>query len=214
MFDLSDRDLEGRILGCGDGPASFNAEATARGARVTSVDTSVDPLYGFTGPQIRSRIDATYGDMVEQTRHNAGEFVWDAIGSVEELGRIRLAAMEAFLADYGRGGSEGRYVAGELPSLPFADGRFDLALCGHFLFLYSAHLDLPFHVSALKELARVAREVRVFPLLALGGSPSAFVEPCVAELSQMGFDVTVDVVPYEFQRGGNRMMRIRRAQNV
>lgn len=29
MFDLSESDLCGRILGCGDGPASFNAEMTA-----------------------------------------------------------------------------------------------------------------------------------------------------------------------------------------
>ncbi len=28
MFAIDDRDLDGGILGCGDGPASFNAEAT------------------------------------------------------------------------------------------------------------------------------------------------------------------------------------------
>jgi hypothetical protein len=28
MFTLSDADLNSRILGCGDGPASFNAEMT------------------------------------------------------------------------------------------------------------------------------------------------------------------------------------------
>ena len=31
MFALSDDDLTLRILGCGDGPASFNAEANRRG---------------------------------------------------------------------------------------------------------------------------------------------------------------------------------------
>ena len=34
MFALSDADLDGRLLGCGDGPASFNAVATRRGAKV------------------------------------------------------------------------------------------------------------------------------------------------------------------------------------
>jgi hypothetical protein len=41
MFALSDADLEGRVLGCGDGPASFNAVATQRGANVVSCD----PIY-------------------------------------------------------------------------------------------------------------------------------------------------------------------------
>ena len=36
MFALTDADLRGRILGCGDGPAAFNAEATRLGMRVTS----------------------------------------------------------------------------------------------------------------------------------------------------------------------------------
>ena len=30
MFALSEADLAGVILGCGDGPASFNTEATTR----------------------------------------------------------------------------------------------------------------------------------------------------------------------------------------
>jgi hypothetical protein len=210
MFDLSETDLGARILGCGDGPAAFNAEATRRGARVTSVD----PLYAFTRSEIRERIDASYEDMLEQTRQNAGEFAWDTIGSVEELGRLRLEAMEAFLDDYDRGLDEDRYVSGELPNLPFKDQAFDLALCGHFLFLYSTRLDLEFHLASIQELTRVASEVRVFPLLALGGDQSPFVPQCVAELSGSGFDVTIDLVPYEFQLGGNRMMRVRRAHGV
>ena len=44
MFTLSEEDLQKRILGCGDGPASFNAEMTASGKPTV---TSVDPLYAF-----------------------------------------------------------------------------------------------------------------------------------------------------------------------
>ena len=36
MFALTEAELRLRILGCGDGPASFNAEATRRGAHVAS----------------------------------------------------------------------------------------------------------------------------------------------------------------------------------
>ncbi len=41
LFALTPADLERRILGCGDGPAAFNAEATRRGARVVSCDPLV-----------------------------------------------------------------------------------------------------------------------------------------------------------------------------
>jgi hypothetical protein len=38
MFAMSEADVHSRILGCADGPASFNAEATRRGLRVISCD--------------------------------------------------------------------------------------------------------------------------------------------------------------------------------
>ncbi len=162
MFALGDGDLASRLLGCADGPASFNAEATRRGLRVVSCD----PLYRFDVVAIRERIAAIFDEMVAQTRQNAGEFVWDeAIPSVEALARIRSAAMDLFLSDYHVGRSEGRYVDAELPSLRFADGAFDLALCSHFLFLYTTQLTEDFHVAAARELCRVAREVRIFPLM-------------------------------------------------
>lgn len=204
MFALSDSDLAGSILGCGDGPASFNAAATKRGLRVVSVD----PLYRFSADDIRGRLDATYERIMAETQQNAGEFVWSVIPSVDDLGRVRMAAMSEFLADFPAGRRDGRYLDGELPSLPFDDRTFDLAVCSHLLFLYSTQLGEAFHHSALLELCRVARQVRVFPLLALGGAPSPFVASSTQMLRERGYDVTIERVPYEFQRGGNEMMRI------
>src|SRR3954471_15078999 len=100
MFALSERDLGLRILGCGDGPASFNAEATRRGSRVVSCD----PIYRFDVGQLQQRIGETYDEIIEQTRRNSHEFVWgNGIATVEELGRVRMAAMETFLVDFDRG---------------------------------------------------------------------------------------------------------------
>jgi hypothetical protein len=206
MFTLTDVDLSLKIVGCGDGPSSFNARATRRGASVTSVD----PIYRWDVDQIRDRIAVTYDEILEQTRRNANEFVWESIPSVEELGHVRMAAMEAFLEDYDGGRVQGRYVDGELPTLPFADSSFDLALCSHFLFLYTQQLGEMFHQAALREMCRVALEVRVFPLLALGGERSSYVESSVNDLLKTGHDVSIETVPYEFQRGGNQMMRVRR----
>ena len=83
-------------------------------------------------------------------------------------------------------------------------------MCSRFLFLYTIQLGEAFHRSAIREMCRVAAEVRIFPMLALGGHQSSYVDGTVGELRDAGFDVSIEIVPYEFQRGGNRMMRIRR----
>lgn len=207
MFALAAGDLDGRILGCGDGPASFNAVATSRG----SVVISCDPMYRWGAPELRGRIADTYEQVLQQTRQNLQDFVWNVIPSIEALGQTRMAAMEAFLTDYSSGRATGRYVAAELPTLPFEDQKFDLALCSHLLFLYSSQLNERFHHASLLELCRVAREVRIFPLLALGGSRSPFVDNGVALLRARGLVVSVETVAYEFQRGGNEMLRIQQA---
>jgi hypothetical protein len=205
IFALDSDDLAKRILGCGDGPASFNATVTSRGGSVVSVD----PLYRFTAEDIAGRIDETYEIVMEQTRQNAGEFVWSHIHSLEELGRVRMGAMRDFLADYPQGKSAARYIPGELPKLPFPDDEFDLALCSHFLFLYSDHYDCAFHMQSLRELCRVAREVRIFPVMELGSVRSRHVEDVMSELTAEGYQVSIERVSYEFQKGGNEMLRAR-----
>ncbi len=205
MFGLTEADQELRILGCGDGPAAFNAELTQRGGSVVSVD----PIYVFDASQIRSRIAESYETVMSQMRKNQSDYVWGAISSVEELGRIRMSAMDTFLSDYETGKNNGRYIAGELPLLPFESGAFDIALSSHFLFLYSAHLSAGFHLQALREMLRVAREVRVFPLLTLDGKPSPHVTFIRESLESHGFCVEVRRVLYEFQRGGNEMLVIK-----
>jgi hypothetical protein len=84
-----------------------------------------------------------------------------------------------------------------------------LAVCSHFLFLYKHELSLDFHLAAVKEMCRVAQEARIFPLLDMDGDASEFVEPVMRELRGAGLCVTLEKVDYEFQRGGNHMMRIK-----
>jgi hypothetical protein len=211
MFALGEAELRLRIMGCADGPASFNAEATRRQMKVTSVD----PLYRFDSGTIRDRIAATSRQITEQTRRNMDQFVWTSFQSVEELEQVRLKAMETFLEDYDLGKHQGRYVEAELPSLPFPDQSFDLAVCSHFLFLYTGHLPGGFHRQAIIELCRVAAEVRIFPLLNLAARPSPYVDELAVELRETHIS-SIETVPYEFQRGGNQMLRIhaRESQDV
>lgn len=206
MFDLTEADLELRILGCGDGPAAFNSELTKRGGNIVSVD----PIYVFDADQIKGRISETYAAVMAQMRNNQSDYVWETVQSVEQLGNIRMSAMETFLADFEAGKDESRYVPGELPSLPFESGKFELALSSHFLFLYSDQLSAEFHLQALQEMLRVAREVRVFPLLTLNGaSISPHLQFVKEYFAQNGFSIEVKPVPYEFQRGGNEMLVIK-----
>jgi len=207
MFDMSERDMAANILGCGDGPASFNAEMTALGRSVVSCD----PIYAFSKEQIARRVEESYDPIIEQVRRNAQDYVWSDFRDPDALGQHRLATMRAFLADFDAGRTAARYLPDALPALSFADGQFDLALCSHLLFLYSEQLALEFHVAAIHELCRVAREVRIFPLLALDCRPSPHIAPVQQRMHAAGFVVEIQRVPYEFQSGGNQMMRISRS---
>lgn len=206
MFDLSEGDLGGRILGCGDGPASFNAEMSARGRTVVSVD----PLYSCSAAAIERRVQETFDIVMKQARDNQQDFVWTHVPSIQELGRRRMLAMRTFLSDFPSGKIEGRYREASLPHLPFSDSTYDLALSSHFLFLYSAQFDLTFHCSALQEMLRVAPEARVFPLLQVGGAPSPHVQGVIEYFKSRGLQASIETVSYEFQRGGNTMMRLGR----
>lgn len=206
MFGLGEPERAVSILGCADGPASFNAEGTAAGMRIVSVD----PLYAFTAPQIRTRIEEATPLVAAQTRQNAAEFVWKQFADVDALIASRVQTMERFLADYDAGIAQGRYVSGSAIDLPFPDHSFDLALCAHFLFLYSAQHDLAFHLKAVQELLRVADELRIFPLLELGGIESRHLKAVMLAMPRMGMKVERRRVNYELQRGANEMLVISR----
>ncbi len=147
--------------------------------------------------------------MIEQARQNSDMFVWsDMFPDPDALAHHRLATMDRFLGDYEVGLAEGRYVTAELPVLPFAEKSFDLALCSHFLFLYSEHLSVQFHIEAIRSMIRVAHEVRIFPVTELAAIPSRHLEAVTAALRDDGCQVVIETMDYEFQRGGNQMLRI------
>jgi hypothetical protein len=204
MFALSTSDLQKRILGCSDGPAGFNSVLTKRGSQVISID----PLYKFGKDELAKRIDETFEVVVQQTRANQQEFIWKHFASVEHLAETRREAMNTFLADYDQGCDDDRYLEASLPRLLFQNKTFDLALCSHFLFLYSELFSEEFHIKSIRELARVASEVRIFPLLELGSRKSRHLDSVLTTLAAEGFDFSVEQIDYEFQKGGNQMLRI------
>ena len=71
MFGLTSSDQWLRILGCGDGPAAFNAEFTRRAGAIVSID----PLYAFSTVQIQNRINETYETVMAQMRENHADYI-------------------------------------------------------------------------------------------------------------------------------------------
>ena len=205
MFCLTDQDITKSILGCGDGPASFNTVLTKRGGSVISID----PTYSFSREQLKSRIAEVYDEIMPQMEENQDNYIWDSIASVKELGEVRMSAMEAFLVDYERGKEEKRYIEAALPSLPFESGQFDLAVCSHFLFLYSEQINLQQHLDAIQELTRVAKEVRVYPLVTLKDNLSPHLETVINHLSKLGIKCELVDSEYRFQKGAHKMLVVK-----
>ena len=72
IFQLTFEHLRRRILGCADGPSSFNAEMTRRGGSVISCD----PLYAFSYAEIEARARETNRELVEKLRRNPTGYDW------------------------------------------------------------------------------------------------------------------------------------------
>ncbi len=204
MFALTEAHRNLKILGCGDGPASFNAEWTVLGGNVVSVD----PVYQFSGAEIQQRFEAVREEIIAGVEATPDKWAWSFHQNSQDLLANRVAALDGFLADYEAGKEAGRYQIGELPQLSFSDREFNLAVCSHLLFLYSNLLSFDFHLAAILELCRVADEVRIFPVLDLIGNPSQHLDPIRLALKSKGIGTSLEQVDYEFQKGGNQMLRI------
>lgn len=206
MFNLTQDELTLNILGVADGPASFNAELTENGGNVTSID----PVFEFNAKEIQKKYLSVADDIIEQVKSTPSDWVWSYHKSPDDLRDTRDKVTEKFVSDFDKNRDSTRYVIGGLPNLPFSDGEFDLALCSHFLFLYSNYFTYEFHLQSIREMLRVAREVRIFPLLTLMLDESPYVESLEKELTLGGYSVEISRAKYELQKGGNKMMVVRK----
>ncbi len=206
MFDLSSHDLKNKIIGIGDGPASFNCTMN----KIRHSVVSVDPIYIFSSHEIKIQFERNIDNIIKQIQESPDEWVWKFHASPEELKKHRRQVISQFSDDFESGQKERRYIVGELPSLSFKSDQFDLALCSHFLFLYSEQFDFEFHKKSIKEMLRISKEIRIFPLLDLGSHRSKYVAPLINFYEKQDCQVEVRKVNYELQRGGNEMLRIRK----
>ncbi|MCG9790920.1 hypothetical protein [Flavobacterium algicola] len=205
LFNLDDLDLNKKIISFGDGPASFNSEMH----ELNKVVISIDPIYKFSKKEIEVQITETKFAVIEQMKLNQDSYNWKHIKNIEELECIRMGAMNKFLVDFELGRNQKRYIDHELPELTsYDDLEFDIGLSSHFLILYS-QLGLDFHLQAITEMLRVAKEVRIFPILNLSGAKSEVLDDILNHFSKH-FLVNIVSCEYEFQKKGNQMVTIKR----
>lgn len=201
MFMLSDEDMQKKIAGFGDGPASFNFQAKQQNCSVTSFDV----IYQFTKEDLQKRIEEVRVIVMRQMRDNQENYVWESIKSLEELEQTRMSAMRLFLDDYEQGKQEGRYVCHELPNrLPLEENTFDIGLSSHFLLMYTS-LGYDFHIKAISEMLRVCKEVRIFPIVDLDANETSLTADVISYFRKKCY-VEIQDTTYRFQKGANKML--------
>lgn len=207
MFGLNEEDLAGGVADVSAGGSSFVAGCRERGLSALAVD----PVYGRSRDElaaaVRDAIDAGHAIIAD----HPDRFVWSYYGDLEGHRVVRAESASRFLADIQA--HPQRYVAGELPRLPLRTGAVRRVLCSHLLFTWSDLLDEAWHLTAMRELVRVAdQEVRIFPLVTAGsGDAVPYLDEMLATLErQCGVRCRRQPVRYEFQRGGNTTLVIER----
>jgi hypothetical protein len=219
FLGLTDADLAARrVLDCSAGASGFAAAVNAAGGSVTAVD----PAYGDL-TTLRADVAASPAGADALIDTHSDAFTWDWYGSPAARQALRDEAREAFLADLAT--SPGTYVPGALPDLPLPDDAFHLAVTSHLLFTWAdvvvdtpggrVALDEAWHHAALLELLRVAAEVRVFPLVRQGdGADVPFLPRLLDTLRAEGHSAELRRVAYEFQRGADQMLVLRRHAGI
>jgi len=87
---------------------------------------------------------------------------WGFYKNLDYMRALRERASAIFFSDFTS--HPERYITGELPRLPFADGEFDLTLLSYLLFAYQDRFDYEFHRDSILEIMRMTRgEARVYP---------------------------------------------------
>ena len=205
MFDLSDEMLTQALLEYGCGASAVNTELHTENH--TNV-VSVDPLFGCSKSELELIVTHSFDERAAQVLKDPSQFNVESYGGMDAFLTSRRAGMALFFEDYEAGISEGRYKPLLDTTLPFDDFVFDLALSSHYLFAGSNEQSVDFHLNAIRELVRVAKEVRIFPLIEREGEPSALLGPVLLGLQQANLGAEVREVSCALYPEGNAMLRV------
>lgn len=205
MFDLPEAALSMRFLEYQSGASAFQFELRGIASHVVSYDD----WFHLSKEALHDKVETSFSGRLEQIIHHAEAFDLSRYAdNLDQLTAYRRQGINEFFQDYDLGHAEGRYLFAEQTSLPFPNFFFDYALSAHHFFSAMAPQTLPYHVETIAELARVAKEVRIFPLVDAQGVPSELLGPVILALQQKNFGIEVRNVGYHLQPKGNAMLRI------
>src|SRR5437879_659493 len=174
------------------GVSSFCAEANNLGMNVTSFD----PIYSLSPEKITERSEPDL-EAVYRAIGSVPTYRWGYYKNPDYMRKLRKRASAIFLSDYET--HPERYVAGELPRLPFADREFDLILVSYLLFAYEDRFDYEFHRDSILEIMRVTRgEARIYPTVTFEAQPSAYIPLLQSDRALQGFEFTEIKTDFEF----------------
>lgn len=204
MFDLSEAQLKGKLLEYGCGPSAFNAELHHKGGDVTSLD----PLFTYDKKDLVKEVTAGFDERVKQVLKDPTQFDVAPYGGMGAFLSSRREGMHLFFEDYDAGCKEKRYQPLPVGELAFDDFAFDLALSSHYLFATAEVSQIDLHLKVILDLARVAKEVRIFPLIEREGEPSVLLGPVLLGLQQANYGAEVREVAHALYPQGNAMLRV------
>lgn len=207
MFDLPDR-LEGkRILDIAGGASSFTVDCCSRGIDAQAVD----PRYAYAPEIVLADAREEIETSTEKLRSLAHRFDWSYYGNIDLHRAGRLDSFQRFAADFAAADANNRYVAGALPSLPFANETFDIVLCSHFLFLYADQFDASFHERAVLDMIRICRpggQVRIYPLKSLRWEPYPQMDSLLTAICSTGAVPSIEQSHLPFIPDSSKMLVI------
>ena len=207
MFNLDAGDMcYGKILDCAGGASSFTAHMSGERCNVVAVDMLYNEEPDVLADKCQAHLELLIDHIGLIADVSVDGSVWSFFKDVDDLKEQRKLACDEFIRDYRD--HRDRYVPAELTNLPFDDNSFNLVLSSHLLFIYDHRLDYDFHLNTIKEMLRVSsEELRIYPLVNRG-IKSLYVNRIISDLEYL--DVDILKVDYEFRKGGNEMMVIKK----
>jgi ubiquinone/menaquinone biosynthesis C-methylase UbiE len=193
-----------RVLDVAGGVSSFCAEGNELGIKVTAFD----PIYSMPAQKIRERSEPDL-ESVYQTIGRVPTYRWGFYENPDYMRVLRERASAIFFSDYKI--HPERYIAGQLPRLPFADAEFDLTLVSYLLFAYQDRFDYEFHRDSILEIMRVTRgEAKIYPTVTFEAQPSEYIPMLQSDPTLGGFGFEEIKTDFEFLVNSNSFLKVTR----
>jgi hypothetical protein len=201
MFNLKNIAPSTKIISIADGPSSFNVQLREQGINITSVD----PIYNLSVNEIEEIFQKSYLFTKDLFVKNKENYNFKNEHEMELALARRKNTFNAFIIDYEK--HRDKYEYGKLPFLKYEANAYDLCLCSNLLFLFDHLFDLEFHINSIKEMLRISKEMRLFPLYNINGKESKYVNPVIEYLTDNNYTWEMESNNYHIWKRGNRLLK-------